>query len=132
MAPSGYTAQGYDINPSGPYNKVPATSAHFNIMTMWDVIEHLPAPFAPILTYSPEYVVISTPNADVTAMETFTEWKHYKPLEHLHYYTPKTLSMSLRGIGYRLLFIDFSEGRLRDAQNPEAIFTAVFKCSSNS
>jgi len=94
---------------------------------MWDVIEHLPSPLEPIEKYDPEWVFICTPNAANTDLSAFDQWKHFKPLEHIHYYTPLTLAMSLRSIGYCCLKIDYEEGGLRDAENPEAIFTAVFK-----
>lgn len=131
QAPDGFIATGWDINPNSKYSKC-VPGGKYDILTMWDVIEHLSDPFAPIRNYKPEYVFICTPNADNTSILEFMKWKHFKINEHLHYYTPLTISMSMKSIGYDILDCNYDEGYLRDPQNPDAIFTAVFKCSINS
>lgn len=125
-APSAFHATGWDVNPASPFhNHLP--DGHYDILTLWDVIEHLQAPLSPVLDYAPEYVFVCSPNADNTTVEWFDKWKHYKPTEHIHYYTPKTLAMSMASIGYKLLETNFDEGRLRDPDNPCAIFTGVYR-----
>jgi 2-polyprenyl-3-methyl-5-hydroxy-6-metoxy-1,4-benzoquinol methylase len=127
-APDGFLCMGWDVNPKSLYSRN-FPHGHYDVLTMWDVMEHLDRPYSPLKAHSPALVFISTPNADNTSLETFGAWKHYKPVEHIHYYTPKTLAMGMAANGYTLLHYDFSEGQLRDAENPEAIFTAVFtKC----
>lgn len=130
LAPDKYEATGWDVNPTSEFNK-PVKKDRFDILTMWDVIEHLDSPFDPIRLFKPEYVFVSSPNADNAEDCLFENWRHFKPVEHLFYFTPKTLSMSLRSIGYQLLEVNFSEGKLRDYINPKAIFSAAYKCLSN-
>lgn len=125
-APLNFIATGWDINPFSKYSGMRPTG-NFDILTMWDVIEHLPAPLSPIIDFRPSYVFISTPNIDNIEFENFDEWKHFKPVEHIHYYNLKSLTMSMSSIGYKLIHSDFKEGWLRDSDNKEAILTAVYK-----
>lgn len=124
-APDCFEATGWDINPSSQFSGQPPTG-HYDIVTMWDVMEHLPAPLEPVIRLTPDTVFISTPDADNTTIEQFTAWKHYKPVEHLYYFTPQTLTMSMASIGYKLSAVDHHEGLLRDPANYKAIFTAVY------
>lgn len=125
LAPDSFDVNGWDINPYSRYSKH-SPIGHYNILTMWDVIEHLPSPLFPLVEYTPNFIFVVTPNADNTSFEKFNTWKHYKPLEHLNYYTLKTLSMSMLSMGYKYIHHDFNEGELRDPSNREAILTAVF------
>jgi hypothetical protein len=127
-APDGFLCTGWDVNPESPYSRN-FPHGHYDVLTMWDVMEHLDKPFQPIERFTPDWLFVCSPNALNTNIYTFTQWKHFKPQEHLHYFTPQTLAMSMRSVGYRFKYIDYSEGRLRDARNPNAIFTMVFaKC----
>jgi len=130
LAPAGFTVSGWDINPYSAYFGRRPTGT-FDILTMWDVMEHLHTPLGPALCYRPQWAFIATPNAACAPMPDFTAWRHYKPSEHVQYYTPKTLAMSMASIGYEAVCVDYSEGALRDRANPKAIFTAVFKCYDN-
>lgn len=125
-APSEFVATGWDVNPFSKYSGMRPTGK-FDILTMWDVIEHLPAPLSPVTDFNPTFVFISTPNADNVDFNEFSGWKHFKPLEHIHYYSLKTLTMSFASIGYELIHSDFKEGWLRDPQNERAILTAAYK-----
>ena len=124
-APPSFVATGWDVNPYSVFNK-PYPCGPYDVLTLWDVIEHLSAPMAIVGNYGPQFIFISTPNAANTNLSQFRSWKHYKPDEHIHYYTPLTLAISLAAAGYSLQGYDHVEGRLRDPLNPKAIFTAVF------
>lgn len=126
LAPDSFNVNGWDINPYSKYSNHPPVG-HYDIITMWDVIEHLPSPLLPIIEHTPNFIFIITPNSDNTSFEKFKTWKHYKSLEHLNYYTLQTLTMSMLSIGYKYIHHDFDEGALRDPDNREAILTAVFK-----
>jgi hypothetical protein len=129
-APAGYTAYGWDVNPNSPFSGDEPTG-HRRILTLWDVMEHLQEPYRPLQRFSPTVVFICTPNADNAPSDAYEGWKHFKPVEHIHYWTPHTLTMGMAANGYTRTHLDYDEGRLRDAENPEAIFTAVFvKCHS--
>lgn len=131
-APPTFNCTGWDVNPDSPFTgQVP--HGHFDVLTLWDVMEHLTAPLEPIVRYTPDTVFICTPDADNACKTAFWQWKHYKPIEHLYYFTPHTLTLSMASVGYNAVHTNHSEGRLRDADNPNAIFTAVFvKCPSQN
>lgn len=125
QAPLHFDATGWDINPASPYHR-PQPVGHFDILTLWDVIEHLPSPHSPIIAHTPDTVFIVTPNAAVVTLGNYPTWKHFKPAEHIHYYTTITLIMSMAAIGYDVENINHIEGRLRDSNNPFAIITGIF------
>lgn len=123
---NGFDAYGYDINPYSGFDIVPPDKV--DILTMWDVIEHLPNPTGPLTKLSPEYVFICTPNIDNA--DEVTSWKHFKPGEHIHYFNLKSLTAILACAGYEVVEHNFEEGSLRDPNNEDAILTVVArKCN---
>ncbi len=86
---------GYEIynEPLACFN----ASHQYDLITMFDVIEHLPelqkdlAKISSLLT--PQGVlVISTPNIDSFQHRLFrSRWFQFKPVEHLHYFSPETI-----------------------------------------
>jgi len=99
---------GYDINPFGIkwlhdrglyvdiYKKVPADVEGF---TLWDTLEHIPNPqeFFRVVE-SGEFVFISLPI--FPEIEKVRESKHYKPHEHLYYYSHAGLVGFLNDSGF--------------------------------
>ncbi len=89
-------------------------SAHFpddffNIITMWDVLEHLQNPLE-VLTEIKRIMkrqgilIIETLNVDsLTARILRHKWPLYNPPYHLFYYSEKTLTGILKKIGFSLL-----------------------------
>ncbi len=73
------------------------SSRQYDLITMFDVIEHLPElqkDFAKISSLlSPQGVLaLSTPNIDSFQHHLFrSRWFQFKPVEHLHYFSPRTL-----------------------------------------
>lgn len=121
-APEGFRAYGYDINPHSPH-KTPLGKV--DILTMWDVIEHLVLPTEPLELCNPQWVFLCTPNIDNATQTDLFGWKHYKPGEHLHYFNLKSLMAVLGCAGYVVMAYDFEEGTIRDPQNPEAILSVA-------
>lgn len=119
---NGFKTFGYDINPFCGFNKMPET--YINILTMWDSIEHIPEPFTLIKEIRPQWVFITTPNLE-SVKGPVKEWKHYRPLEHIHYFDRHSLRFQLENIGYEIMEFSYDEGALRDPANPEAIITCV-------
>lgn len=79
-----------------------APMAH--VVTMFDVIEHLKDPIKTLKTVAHMLpvggsVVISTPNADAVTREAFGSWRHFRPSEHLHYFTSRSLASALHAAG---------------------------------
>lgn len=125
-APEGFICEGYDNNKFSPYTDESVLSLTYDIVTMWDVIEHLQSPLEPIIRAKPNYVFICTPDADSINGRPF-KWKHYKPGEHLIYFTGRTLMMSLNGIGFDCIGISHKEGELRNPNNKYAIIAMAFR-----
>lgn len=125
-APGGYICKGYDPNPHGKYlNWVWGFNPE--ILTMWDVIEHLDVPYAPFNYWvpKPKWVFISTPNIDNAELDSVTSWKHVKPGEHKYYFCLKSLIAMMYCNGYEVVDSNWREGLLRDPSNPLAIVTVV-------
>ena len=88
--------KGYDISTEPlEYFK---SSRQYDLITMFDVIEHLPElqkDFAKIskLLANQGILALSTPNIDSFQHRIFrNRWFQFKPVEHLHYFSPKTLT----------------------------------------
>lgn len=85
-------------------------SESFDVITMWDVIEHLPDPLTELREIErllrPEGIlVIMTPNiASLVAKIAGKRWLLYmKPQEHLYYFSPTTLKAMLRKAGFEVV-----------------------------
>lgn len=118
---NGFITDGYDINPNSPYHKTP--EGKVDILTLWDVIEHLHDPAEPLKKHAPEYVFISTPNLHEGV--EFDTWKHNRPGEHLHYFTLQSLSALLQDNGYKVIDHNYDEGAIRDTEKPKDIITVA-------
>lgn len=116
---NGFIVSGYDINPYSPYHT--QINGQYDILTMWDVIEHLKEPSNPILHYKPKYIFLTTPNLHKEV--DFKTWKHNRPQEHLHYFNEATITKFLDELDYRVIDVNFEEGRIRDPQKPRDIIT---------
>lgn len=125
-APDGIVAHGFDINPFSGYKEL-HRGMDIDILTMWDVIEHLPDPTFPFQIYKPTWVFVCTPN--IHYCESIPSgWKHFKPGEHIHYHTYKTLNAFMLGQGYEWMKWDTTEGELRDISSPNDIMSGAYKC----
>jgi len=85
------------------------TAAHqYDLITMFDVIEHLPElqkNFAKISSLLSEQgiIALSTPNIDSLQYRIFRRrWFQFKPVEHLYYFSPSTLKRLAQAHGLRI------------------------------
>jgi len=64
----------------------------YDCVCFWDVLEHIPdfREIEPVLALS-DYVALSVP----IPTDGLTDWKHFKPGEHLHYFTEESLTALL-------------------------------------
>ena len=121
---------GYDINPRGVdwlkernlyvdiYQEVPQEVDGF---TLWDTLEHIPNPqeFFRVVE-SGEFLCVSLPIFQ--QIEQVRQSKHYKPNEHLYYYTHDGLVRFLSDSGFDLVEMNDDETKA----GREGIETFVF------
>jgi len=119
---NGFKTYGYDVNPYSEYKTL--SKKKFDILTMWDVIEHLENPGKELKKISAKYLFISTPNVDAVKGD-IKDWIHYRPGEHLWYFNLKTLTELLNNVGYKVLEHNYSEGAIRNPDSPEDIISIV-------
>lgn len=114
----------------------------FDVVTLWDVIEHLPDPVRTLrrlcrVLRPGGHIIISTPNAN-SLLHRAAHWTHrctlnrwtlpirliYLP-EHLYYFDPKTLMDALSRAGFaRVEFGSGSEAPEGLFDNLDALFSA--------
>jgi len=81
----------------------------FDLITLWDVLEHIPDPVAALaaareLLAPGGKLLIETQNVDSRAAKWLgPKWQHYKHTEHIYHFNPKTLKEILDRAGLRVL-----------------------------
>jgi hypothetical protein len=99
FAPQGILVDTYDIMP------VPITGINqdrYDLVTFWDVLEHIPdfSVIVPVLSLC-DHVAITVP-VKPDDME-WKDFKHYKPLEHIHHFTDDSLISLMETFGFKLI-----------------------------
>lgn len=119
-------AKGYDVNKDAiewlakndcycdPYDK------KVYAITCWDSLEHIPDPEA-LINQVKEWVFVSMPIYE--GGEAVLKSKHYRPNEHLWYWTREGLVKWFHGLGFSLVKSDDFETRI----GREDIETFAFK-----
>jgi len=95
--PKGVEVYSYDI---AEYPQTGIDLMMYNVVCFWDVLEHIPdfSKIEPILSLA-RNVAISIPMK--VELNNFATWKHWKPGEHLHYFTEETLNALFERYGFR-------------------------------
>jgi len=122
--PDNFRKFNFDINPSCGFTDLPQEK--MDILTLWDSIEHIPNFYGLIKSIDAEWLFITTPNLE-SVDKPVTFWKHYRPKEHIYYFDRHSLEVILEDLGYKIIELNFDEGRLRDPQHPNAVLTLVAK-----
>lgn len=93
---------------AGTLDAAPYAPGTFDVITFWDVIEHLEDPAA-ILSRAGEllkddgFLVIETQNVESRFARVMgKKWQHYKHAEHLYHFSPKTVAMLLERAGFTI------------------------------
>jgi hypothetical protein len=84
------------------------SQGNYDIITMFDVIEHIPDVSAFMQTIKDLLVlegiaVIATPNFHYGLFPSIETWKHYKPGEHLYGFSKQSMEALCKRLGLRIL-----------------------------
>lgn len=90
----------------------------FDAITFWDVLEHFPdLNFIHNLkgTFLKKggFVFITVPNFTPELLTTIKEWKHYKPNEHIHCFSEKSIAAFCEKFGFQYIRQSFDESAIR-------------------
>lgn len=94
---------------AGTLGDVDLEPASFDLITMWDVLEHIPDPVAAVrqarrLVRQEGRFLVETQNVDSRAARFLgRRWQHYKHAEHIYHFNAKTLDEVLRRGGFETL-----------------------------
>lgn len=107
FSPNGTKIYTYDIGCDEHGNKYPQTGlpnnpVKFDIVCFWDVLEHIKdiREIEPFLAQT-ENIAISVPI--VKEGIDLEKWKHFKPGEHVFYFTKETLSLFFLNYGFKMI-----------------------------
>ena len=75
------------------------TQIDFDLICFFDSLEHFPD-FAPLLGLRSRHVVVSIPDTPGYVLDAPDRWRHYKPGEHLHYFSRTSLHRFMQRWGF--------------------------------
>ena len=107
------------------------TRLQFDLICFFDSLEHFPA-LAPLLSLCSRHVVVSIPETPGFVLEQPKRWRHYKPGEHLHYFSHGSLDAFMSNWGFpRKLAEGYPEDRIRgklsvNGNTYDNIYTAIY------
>jgi SAM-dependent methyltransferase len=94
---------------AGLLGSAPLAAGSFDLVTMWDVIEHIPDAVGAVrearkLLAPGGKLLIETQDVDSRAARVLGKrWQHYKHAEHIYHFNARTLAEVLRRGGFRVL-----------------------------
>ena len=98
-----------------------------DVITMFDVLEHLPDIYV-IKDFKTKYLVVSMPYCHYFDDVWFKNWKHRKEDEHLWHFNSESLISFMDEVGYDPITISNIEDTIRkNNQDYSNILTGVFK-----
>lgn len=140
-AQAGLAARGYDVsgyrlaNPAietfGPLEDgalPPEFFLPYDVVTFYDSLEHFQS-LEFLEKMQAEHIVVSAPWCHFNPTEPeFWEWKHRRPGEHLHHFSPATLADLMAQYDYGLVDMVHAEDAIRQSLSElPNIFTATFR-----
>lgn len=110
---NGLVSTGFDVNQYSEYCDPSVLLSKYDVVTFWDVIEHIENPIRLISGINADYVFISSPSTDDFESPDLTAWVHYRPAEHVHYFNEKSLGRLLNICGYEIIETHYRESNIR-------------------
>jgi hypothetical protein len=96
---NGAVVDTYDV---GPYCQTGIRREHYDLVTMWDVLEHLETmDDARRILNKTDHFACTVPVLPLG--KALTSWKHYKPGEHLRFFLNGNIERFMEEEGFRLL-----------------------------
>jgi 2-polyprenyl-3-methyl-5-hydroxy-6-metoxy-1,4-benzoquinol methylase len=101
IARHAHEVYGLDAIHTGVLETAPFDPASFDLVTCWDVVEHVPDPVGLLRKVSSllkpgGHVIIETQNVESWFAKLLgPKWQHYKHLEHLYHFSPRTIRLLL-------------------------------------
>ena len=125
---TGWHAFGYDIN-DFTSDLRPCKDYKPKIITAWDSFEHLndnqQKEFFD-LAKTAKVICISLPDFSSADKENIYSWRHYRPREHLNYYTFKSLCIRFAHEGFKVAYSSHEEDLVRSAPWENNILSVGF------
>lgn len=123
---------GYDVNPAAiewlrAAGKWQEYFGLFRAFTFWDVLEHVPVP-ADYFQRMPRWAYLFTSLPVFADLESIRQSKHYRPNEHLYYFTERGFIDWMAGHGFEHLETTDQE----TAAGRESILSFAFRLSMRS
>lgn len=120
--PQGVDVYTYDI---GSYPQTGDQLEEYDIVCFWDVLEHIPN-FDVLweIMKKTNYIAMTIPIIPDRKDFVLERWKHFKPGEHLHYFTESTLDSFFKAYG----FIPYKKGN-PECPPREDILSVIYKKS---
>lgn len=103
--PEGVQVYSYDI---ATYPQTGIDLLLYDVVCLWDVLEHI-ADFkviGPILALA-GHIALTLPVKPIDVL--WNDWKHFKPNEHLHYWTGETVQAFFQQYGFELIKVGCPE-----------------------
>lgn len=107
---------GYDIMNASRQrlgNKFDDKISDYDVVCMFDVLEHLPSPLSVIQQIKAKLIITMPIWNNFNDLESLKLWKHWKPDEHLLYCSSNGLIRLIEDAGYRLLDHNDTESAVR-------------------
>jgi SAM-dependent methyltransferase len=103
----------------------------YDLVCFFDSLEHFPD-FAPILRLNTRFAIVSIPQTPDFMLAAPRKWRHFKPGEHLHYFSTNSLDTFMRSWGFTGRLAEGNpEDNLRgklaiDGKSYDNIYTAIY------
>lgn len=86
-------------------------------VSLFDILEHFNDIHSVLSRIETKIISISTPCADGLTLDNVKSWRHYRPLEHIHGFTTKSLKYLLSQYAYTNINVSYLESIFRPYDN---------------
>jgi len=123
--PQDVVVDSYDL---ANYPQTGVKHVNYDLICFWDVLEHIPNfKEIEVLLHNTKYVVVSLPIKPKRVH--WKKWKHFKPREHLHYFTIESLDTLFENYKFKKVKSGYPECKPKGPRID--IYTALYKKCEN-